>query len=314
MKLAQLKEATAKLKDSSIYRYGDALAFKVPFLHLECELPGPRCPKEWIERLENKFGFQIAKGSSVMVAGAGNGGLCAEAIHQGATGVLAVEQRVRYHDALNEVIRLLGELHGIDGKTFLKWPSGKALAQLGKWDLILFPEGLAECTHPGSVMVDLISLLAPGGSMIVEVTHGTQDYRPDPVNSFRPTPRAWKKMVEEICGQAIVQETPGSATGRVIYRLQLKGAVGKPTPKKPAPPPPFPKEIPAAKVKPFTPPPPPPAPAKLPNGLRERAEEEEVPVVIVDDDTKLDEPETVKKKTRTTRTKKKVTKKSPDAS
>jgi hypothetical protein len=276
MKLAQLKEATDKLIDSSIYRYGDASSFKVPFLRLEVELPGPRDPQKWIETLENKLDFQIEKGQSVMVVGAGNGGLAAEAVLQGAGSVLAVEQRPRYHGALNEVIRLISECHGVEAATFLKWPSGNALKDLGKWDLILFPEGLDECTHPGQVFHDLCSLLSPDGRMFVEVTHGAQNYLPDPVNSFRPKREAWFKFVEETTGKPIALETPGRAKGRVLYGIGASGAIRKPKPKPPAPLPTFPKPVKPAAVKPksFTapvvkdapaPPPPPEAPKRKPS-------------------------------------------------
>ena len=271
MKLAQLKAETAKLRDSSSYRFGDATTFKVPFLRLEVELPGPRDPQVWIETLENKFGFQIEKGSSVMVVGAGNGGLCAEAVLQGAHSVLAVEDRPRYHDALNEVIRLIGELHAVESATFLKWPSGNALDDIGKWDLILFPEGLDECTTPGATLSNLCGLLLPGGQMFVEVTHGNQNYLPDPVNSFRPKREAWLTMVEEMTGQVILGETPGRAQERTIYRLgvSMKG-VKKATPKTPDPLPSFPTEVEPTPVTPasFTAPvdeaPPPPPPLKTP--------------------------------------------------
>jgi hypothetical protein len=269
MKLAQLKQATDKLIDSSIFRFGDASAFKVPFLRLEVELPGPRDPQKWIETLERKLGFQIEKGSSVLVVGAGNGGLAAEAVLQGAGSVLAVEARDRYHGALNEVIRLIGECHGVEAATFLKWPSGNALKDLGKWDLILFPEGLEECTRPGQVFHDLCSLLSPNGRMFVEVVHGTQNYLPDPVNSFRPSKDAWLKFVEETTGKPISLETPGLAKGRVLYGIGASGAITKPKPA-PAPPlPAFPKPVKPTPVKPKSfkapvledaPPPPPPAP------------------------------------------------------
>jgi len=250
----QLIDAVATLSTSSAFRHGDAGTFSVAFLRHQAELPGPADPQRYLRSMEGQLGFKVAEDDSVAIVGAGNGGLVAEALLAGAEQAVAIEPRARYREAVDQVVSLLRETHErVDVKTYLGWPSPKST--LGPFDLILWPEGLDECTDPAVVLANLLKCLRPEGLLCVEVTHGENTKLEAPLNSFRPTEDAWAELLDQL-GVKVAAQGSGRAQNRVLYRLDAGKAVKAPAPKpkpKPAPLPPFPKPVPPkAAPKPMT--------------------------------------------------------------
>lgn len=241
MNAAQLMVEVQNLRDSSDFRHGDATAFDVCLLRHEAELPGKSNAKNYLEGVFRRLAISKPAGKRCAVVCAGNGGLVAELLMAGASGVFAIEPRDRYHSALRRVLALLGEVHegaAIDSR--MAWPAAR-----GEYDLILWPEGLEECMHPAATMSVLASCLAPGGTCVVEVVHGSQGAPQPRLNSWRPSKAAWDAFFADTFGGGKYMVTHGRAVERCIYSVTLKGeGVRKadgPKLAKPAPLPAFPR-------------------------------------------------------------------------
>lgn len=216
MNVEQLKKAADSLAVSSAFRYGDPSTFSVTLLKHEIELPGPSDPEQYLGLLKRKLQIEVEEGSAVAVVGAGNGGLLSELMSAGASKALGIEPRRRFRDGLDQVCALLRQVHEGDVVlTHMGWP--KAGGDLGPFDLVLWPEGLDECTTPEAMLETMLGLLAPGGCLVVEVTHGDNTLTSGTVNSFRPTESAWSEMLERMGLQA--SSTPGRLARRVLYKL-----------------------------------------------------------------------------------------------
>jgi len=185
----------------------------------------------------------VAKGDRVVVMCAGNGGLAAWALEQGAAEVLAVEPRYRFDQILEPVVAALDEVHEeAVVRSFRSWPFPSNAESLGQFDLILWPEGLHECPQPALVMEAMADLLKPTGVMAIEVTHGQHAVSRDKVNAFYPSEDAWNGLVRSLTGELPSAETHGRAEKRTIYRIGRQLTVGKvkADPKDPLPP--FPRD------------------------------------------------------------------------
>jgi hypothetical protein len=293
MNVTQLQEAVTSLKDSSAFRFGDATTFDVCFLRHEVELPGKCNAADYLKGLKQRLRVLVPEGGRVAVVCPGNGGLIPELLMAGAAEVLAIEPRPRYHDALERVVPLLGAVHeGSSVTTFRAWPKPGLGKMLRAFDLIIWSEGLEECLHPAASLGTVASLLAPGGTFVIEVVHGEQGAPLPILNSWRPTKEAWDAFFSDTFGDGDYSLTHGRAAGRYIYRVRLGGELqakgpelAKPVPLPPHPrsketdelaakaeqPEPVPDTLPAfprepepALAKPAPPPPPPPEKAHLP--------------------------------------------------
>ena len=290
MNTTQLMEKVESLKHSSAFRAGDATTFGVRILVHEAELPGPCKAADYMGLVKRKLGVEFKAGERVLVVGAGNGGLCAEALLAGAAEVLAVEPRYRYFDGIEAVIGLLGEVYPDAAcRTFRGWPSTGAGNSLGRFDLILWSEGLEEAPNPVENLTAVLQLLKPTGRAVIEVTHGDMGIPAGKTNAFFPSEDTWTSMLEGLTGEGPMAATQGRAGRRMVYAIGRNAAIGTvkptPTPGLPA----FPKDPPPQTVYRSTfradvapaqpappPPPPPPAPvAKAP----EKTPDPVIPVV-----------------------------------
>jgi len=243
MNLKQLTATVESLKNSSAFRMGDPTTFSVSILEDELSLPGPADPEVYGKLLKNKLSVVVAKGDRVIVMCAGNGGLAAWALEQGAAEVLAVEPRYRFDQILEPVVAALDEVHEeAVVRSFRSWPFPSNAESLGQFDLILWPEGLHECPQPALVMEAMADLLKPTGVMAIEVTHGQHAVSRDKVNAFYPSEDAWNGLVRSLTGELPSAETHGRAEKRMIYRIGRQITVGKvkADPKDPLPP--FPRD------------------------------------------------------------------------
>ncbi len=233
MNLKQLTAAVEKLKSSSVFRRGDAASFDVVLLPHEVELPGSASADAYGKLLALKLGVSVPKGARVMVVCSGNGGLGAWALRQGAQHVLFVEPRFRYEQIVDQMLPLFrAAFDGCTVASFRNWPATKALEPLGKFDLILWPEGLEECQQPAQMMESLMAALSPEGALVVEVTHGNQTVTRERVNGFKPSIQSWGAMMRSLTG-GDVASTAGRVGGRVLYRIdggaKLGAVVSEPT-------------------------------------------------------------------------------------
>lgn len=226
MNYTELQQEVEKLTSSSSFRRGDPTTFSVSILKDELLLPGPSDPDTYGKLLCNKFKLGDLKDARVMVVGAGNCGLVAWALEQGASEVLAVEPRFRFEQIVDKVLVLLGETHPeTERRSYRGWPSGD-MSSIGKWDFILWPEGAEECTRPAEVLTALADLLKPSGVMIVEITHGSQQIATGKVNAFKPSRDAWRRLCKQLTGNDPL-EVPGRGENRAIYRLGRNVKLGK---------------------------------------------------------------------------------------
>jgi len=254
MKLSEIQNEVEALKTSSAFRSGDSLTFAVRVVELEAELPGPCDPEKYLDLVRRKLGVSLEKGDRVLVVGAGNGGMCAEALLAGASEVLACEPRYRYFDAIEKINRLLDEVHVEPTcRTFRGWPTTGSLDSLGRFDLVLWTEGLDECQNPAQAVTAILQLLKADGRAVIEVAHGAHGIPDGKINSFFPSEGAWIGLIEDLTGRGPSGSHPGRAENRVIYALGRNAKVGEvaPTPKDALPP--FPKDAPKPAPKPETP-------------------------------------------------------------
>jgi len=252
MNLVELQAEAVRLKDASIFRYGDPSTFAVRLLPDEVELPGPSKPHIYLKGIAAKLGVKIAADSAVAVVGAGNCGLVAEALTAGATTVIAIEPRARFKQAVDHICGMLRSCHpDADISTFLGWPG--AAATIAPLDMILWPEGLEESADPLNHMRNLLKLLKPTGLLLVEVNHGTVGAFAGTINCFRPTDDCWDKLVKHL-GAKNEANGPGRLSGAAIYKvgrgLSVKDDAAVPAPSEmPA----FPRPAPIKKTSPMPP-------------------------------------------------------------
>jgi hypothetical protein len=253
MKLTEIQAEVESLKTSSAFRSGDASTFGVRIVELEAELPGPCDPETYMDLVKRKLGVTIQKNDRVLVIGAGNGGLCAEALLAGASEVLACEPRYRYSDAIEKITKLLDDVHEAPVcRTYRGWPVKATVAALGRFDLILWPESLDECQNPAETVTSVLQMLKADGRAVIEVTHGAHGIPAGKTNSFLPTEAAWNGLIEDLTGKGPSGATVGRSGGRMIYGIGRDAKVGKAKATPLSSLPPFPKESLAPPAKPET--------------------------------------------------------------
>ena len=259
-----------KLTKSSGYRYGDLTSFSV-YIAEGVDLPGLSSPADYLDHLGLK-----SLPVRVLVVGPGNGGLVAECLHRGAKEVIALESRDRFRGTLVQVLALLAKGLQVEQKTgliFRIYPNFPTTTDqqrsLGKFDLILWPDGCEEITEPRAVFSGLSACLAQDAKFYVEIWHGRDGWA-DRVNSWHPTTDAMLVAVTSCFGQSWLNIIAGRNDTRRIYVLANKVAKEEPNeppkvvPKAPPPPPLAPikmespknSEEPMRESRPFPPPPP----------------------------------------------------------
>jgi len=254
MKLSEIKAEVETLKTSSAFRSGDASTFAVRLVEYEAELPGPCDPEKYMNLVKRKLGVTIQKNDRVLVIGAGNGGLCAEALLAGASEVIACEPRYRYSDAIKQITTLLDTVHESPVcRDYRGWPTKATVAALGRFDLVLWAESMSECQRPLDSITSVLQMLKADGRAVIEVTHGSQGIPSGKTNSFLPSEAAWCGLIEDLTGKGPSGATPGRAAGRMIYGIGRDVKMGTPVPTPKSSLPPFPKEAPVKQPKPETP-------------------------------------------------------------
>src|SRR5277367_269474 len=99
--IESLKNQVNKLRHSSNFTAGDPGSFIVPIVKGQVELPGKYDPATYLDNVE------LRKIDNLAVVFPGNGGLCAEAVHRGATMVWAIEPRNQFSRAILSVSNLM---------------------------------------------------------------------------------------------------------------------------------------------------------------------------------------------------------------
>jgi len=186
--------AVAKFAQSSAYRYGDNLCFQVPVTK-EHVLPGRHDPLDYITD------FKTPGRAAVICPG--NGGMIAALFLQGATEVVAIEPRGRFHEPLKAVMKLFIEANpGKQVEVFTEFPTAKEhLKKTGTFDSILWFEGADEIGDPSLIHL-LAQMLKPNGRLKIELPHGTSVHTTGKINNWRPTAECWRAHVEQVakCG------------------------------------------------------------------------------------------------------------------
>lgn len=210
-----------RLAKSSIYQYGDSTSFSVP-VYPGIALPGRLSPHQYL----NDIGCASLP-AEVLVVCPANGGLIAELLSRGVKKVTAIEPRHRFHNPLKEVMALVAKGLKAQGKpggfTLLEdWPTEDN--PCGKFDLIIWPEGLNEITRPKQVLRGLVACLKPGGVFVVEMTHGKHDWV-DQINAWYPRGDVWIRVANELFGQQWSRKTQGRRDNSLVYTLDLPGGL-----------------------------------------------------------------------------------------
>lgn len=225
-----VKEARA-FERSSTYRYGDRTAFSIR-LAPDVVLRGPNSAAAYLDSL----GLETLP-EQVMIVCPGNGGLVTECYLRGAKRVITVETRTRFQRTLRTVMRLQEQLWATQGTDDLsyrlvdRWEQVSENDGFRDVDLILWPEGLEEITHPKKTFAALASALNPGGKLFVEVQHGKHKWV-EKINSWRPSEHAMLDMCKEVFGQRWDENLTGrhgQSSSCVV--VSKKGKPAKATPK-----------------------------------------------------------------------------------
>lgn len=205
-----LKNQVDKFRHSSSFSPGDPGSFIVPIIKGAIELPGKYDPAAYLDRLELKSTSNIA------VIYPGNGGLCAEAIHRGATTVWAVEPRNQFNKSLcslNTFMLNAGKLG------FSLLTSLEITPVDGIFDVVVWPEGLEQVNDPAYALKCALSMLKIGGRLFIEVVHGQQEIPQGKINSWRPKEEAFVKLLQLLFADAPLRAMKGRLDRRFIYEI-----------------------------------------------------------------------------------------------
>lgn len=222
-KIEDLKNQTNNLRHSSNFTAGDQGSFLIPIIRGKVELPGKYDPATYLDRLELK------KLSTVGVVFPGNGGLCAEALDRGAKVVWAIEPRNQYTRALVSVSNILMDAGKSGFALVTDLNMAKDASGNGRFDTVIWSEGLEQVTNPVDALTSIFSTVKPGGSLYIEVTHGSQEIPQGRVNSWRPKEEAFVKLVNGLFGEVSLRAMVGRLDRRIIYQIT------RPAPKVEAP-------------------------------------------------------------------------------
>jgi hypothetical protein len=182
--------AVQKFAASSAYRYGDNLSFQVPVTK-EHRLPGRHDPEDYLTD------FKTPGRAAVICPG--NGGLVAQLFLNGATEVVAIEPRDRWHEPLKAVMKLFIEANpGKQIQVYTEFPTLKEhIKKIGTFDTILWFEGADDLGDP-SVFHLVAQMLKPNGRMKIELAHGTSVHTSGKINNWRPTAECFREHVEKV--------------------------------------------------------------------------------------------------------------------
>jgi Methyltransferase domain len=209
MESEPLKNQVEKFRRSSGFTSGDPGSFTVPILKGLIELPGKYDPAAYFNKLE------LTTISNVAIVFPGNGGLCAEAIHRGATNVWAIEPRNQFNRALVALNFFMLDA----GKSGFSMISSLDSVGSDLFDLIVWPEGLEQVSDPAAALKSVFAMLSPGGRLFIEVVHGLQEIPQGKTNSWRPKEEAFVKLLSTLFGEITARSMKGRLDKRTIYEL-----------------------------------------------------------------------------------------------
>ena len=144
------------------------------------------------------------------------GGLCVEALHAGAATVTAFEPRNLYHKSIAKVSEFC---EAALGKTF-GHSTVRPMLQIGAYDLIIWSEGLDEIRDPAEFFRSVVGGLRPGGTLLIEVSHGTNAPLPKSTNAWRPSIDSFESTIKSLNDLEIVAKRPGRNQLRIIYTIR----------------------------------------------------------------------------------------------
>lgn len=217
--IESLKNQANKLRHSSNFTAGDPGSFVVPIVKGQVELPGKYDPATYLDKLELRVLDNLA------VVFPGNGGLCAEAVHRGASTVWAIEPRNQFNKAITSVSGLMVSAGKAGFSILTKIEDGTDLTGDGKFDVIVWSEGLDLLSNPAESIKNIFSMVKPGGRMFIEVTHGTHEIPKSSVNSWKPKEEAFVTLVNSVVGPDIsLRAMKGRLDKRIIYEITKTSA------------------------------------------------------------------------------------------
>ena len=204
-----------KFVRSSAYRFGDSTSFKIYIdENRKALMPGRHDPHEYL----NQIGVGQITGSAAVIC-PGNGGLLSELIYRGAEEVYGFEPRTVFTKTLEGVLSIIGKTSEYTVTTKDKWPRIGECE--GKFDLILWPEGLDISITPHSIFTNILKMLSPQGVLFIELCLGLNtDHNPKEVNRWMPTNQAFREFIRNIDPNAVVESAGiGRLDRRVIYKI-----------------------------------------------------------------------------------------------
>jgi len=208
--MSSIAEQVISLQKSSIYRFGDRLGFSVP-ITAELTLPGRHDPIDYVR--------DFTSPGRALVVCPGNGGIATQLLLQGASSVVVIEPRDRFHDALKAVVKLFIEAHpGNQVEVFTDFPTtAEHVRKLGYFDSIVWFEGTDEIGDP-EVVQQVARTLKSTGRMKIEVAHGTSTHMIGKINNWRPTVECFAKCVEHV-GAVITAPSAGRLGTTKIFTV-----------------------------------------------------------------------------------------------
>lgn len=208
--LEKATELALALKRSSHFTAGDYSSFSIPIVRGQLELPGKYNPAAYFDAID------IKSTTSVGIYFAGNGGLCVEALHRGASSVFCFEARSQNIKALQEVNKIMEEA------TSKKFEISSSAWGVNDLDLIIWPEGIDQVGYPVDILASLYGKISARGKLVVEVTHGQQTESTGSITSWKPDERTFLEAIKRVCKDAYVRAMKGRLDRRVIYEISHK--------------------------------------------------------------------------------------------
>lgn len=217
-----------KIRYSSAWASGDRTTFKMPVLP-GIDLPGADDPVAYAARALQCAKYTPPEKARIAIFGAGLGGLGAHFLNMGASQVVLIEPRFRYHTALDLIVPVLDEIHAPEHtdtvKAFKAWPQVGHIQSLGQFNLVIAPEGFEESADPVETLAALLAMTMVGGRLVIEVTHGEAKTAPaGKVNSWRPTQEAFEALLTQMNAEAKWTVGTGRGDNRRIYGIEVAPA------------------------------------------------------------------------------------------
>lgn len=208
-----LDQQVKAFKQSSSFTAGDALSFGIKF-NDTVSLPGRHDPAAYITS------HDIPMVGNIAIVCPGNGGLCAEALRRGAANVAAFEPRDVYRKSIAKVAEFC---EALGGKRF-DYKISREVAPPDTFDTIVWSEGLDDIRDPAEFFKGVVKSLRPGGTLVIEVSHGTHAPLPKTTNAWRPSLESFESTIKAFGNLAIVIKKPGRNQLRVVYKIKNTAA------------------------------------------------------------------------------------------